>query len=152
MASTQVLSTPNGLAAIYSVDAQVGRHGANHYSDVLLVQFFILRVYRHHNHNMRMTGQCDDNTLRTIRDMQLEARHRGFSIRVDGAVDPIRTSTGIASLAHSVYTIIWLNENYRSTFQFFYNDIRLDPLLPNPLRRRLTPADAIAGNVLVGQA
>ena len=94
------------LARFYTVDYSVGSGGLNHAEDVMLVQFFLYRIYGHPfsdyqrptGDEMAIDGSCGPITRKWILGFQRDAAARDGlavgAIKTDGRVDPVPHGNG----------------------------------------------------------
>ena len=132
---------------LYSVDAAVGRGGANRRDDVLLVQFF-LKVISEAIPDFQPDGIAPLPTTGTWATMsqayldryiQVENERNPDSLLVvDGRVDPMVSGTLTGSISGTIYTMAALNRRFQfARSDEALDDITTDPLFPPDLRSSL---------------
>ena len=102
----------------YSVDHSVGARGGNWTDDVMLVQYFLGRIYYDglicstlsapYPGQIKVDGICGPTTCRWIREFQANSDNGGLdnvSMKVDGIVSPVRAVTSQTFQ----YTMVQLN-------------------------------------------
>ena len=133
---------PNGR--FYTVDYSVGASGLNRKDDVMLVQFYLKRIYDNPfggysrpdpSQVMKVDGSCGPITKRWILDFQQTAQSKDMqptSIVPDGRVD--RVPHGNAP--YGSRTITMLNKVH-SEYYGDDDDVRLSPEAPSYLKLAL---------------
>src|SRR4051794_16014236 len=117
MAFVDAVHTNRGPMLFYNLDLAVGRGAMNQRSDVLLVQYFLIQIFKA-NPAKRPAGEvlpsgfADETLFRWILHYQTETRKSGRMISTDGRVDPAKALRG--SISGMQYTIIYMNVHMRS--------------------------------------
>lgn len=135
---------PKGGGRNYNVNHSVGLGGANYRDDVMLVQFYLARVYGHpfglsgapDPGSIAVDGACGPVTLRWIRAFQTQMQAGDIPpsrIRVDGRVS---AAPSTISGEHRHYTIVLLNRWHGMLYP--EEDVRLSPDAPPYLRKSLS--------------
>src|SRR5262249_26735498 len=128
------------------------RAAPNNRDDVMLVQFFLKRVYQNSPRYLRspdgvmvIDGIIGPITQRWINRFQLDTRNAGRSVRVDGIVNQAHGS--VASISRTVYTIIHLNSAFKEAEPAVFDDLEDDPEVPPELAAAIRNSKAPASNV-----
>jgi hypothetical protein len=109
----------------YGIDEAVGTNAPDpRADDVTLVEWFIQQVYDNGNKinppltmpnlpRLKVTGRPSANLNKWIKQFQLDNMKRGTPLVADGRVDTCKTVTGVSTISHTIYTIVWLNHAMR---------------------------------------
>ncbi|MBI1894993.1 MAG: hypothetical protein HYS04_00445 [Acidobacteria bacterium] len=128
------------LKFFYNVSHSVGAGGSNKYFDVLLVQYFLKKVYkalktvRPPAGDIPTNGICDRVTKAWIWQYQKDLKriHVQGGVFVDGLID--RARAPISSISKTTYTIIHLNRSMKGHYPQYFDLQQLDPDIPHELR------------------
>jgi hypothetical protein len=130
-------------APFYNVNFAVGKNCPNYREDVLLVQFFLKRIYMidgmtglKPKGNMTVDGKCGPVTQNWIRKFQIDMMNRGLKCYPDGLVNKAGNTTGnkVGSLSHTFYTIRLMNNGMRTGDRQLYKSLAVNPEVPDELR------------------
>jgi hypothetical protein len=140
----------NKLSSFYNLNMAVGPGCPNRQDDVMLVQFLLKQFYAAPDRQgtapvgeMKVDGMWGPTTARWILAFQLRMKHHHGAIFADGRVDPARSF--VSSISHTVYTIIWLNGQWRADLGLIHQGARYSNLeqetdAPAALRSAVGPA------------
>lgn len=143
-------SFSGGGGRCYNVTHSVGIGAANYTDDVMLVQFFLKRIYSHPfglagapDPDLAVDGNCGPMTRRWIRAFQTQMQAMDMPpsrIRVDG-----RVSSASANLTSEQmhYTVVLLNRWHGKLWPD--EDVRLSPDAPPYLRKSLSGSTVVGG-------
>jgi len=134
---------PIKYADFYNVSYAVGMGCRNWTEDVMLVQFFLQRIYtdaewKQHKPQgtMKVDGLCGAITRHWIAKFQADARNEGSDIRVDGIVDkagnPDNNRRG--SISRTLYSIRAMNNFLRQSQKPLYSTLPFNQEVPPLLR------------------
>lgn len=129
-----------GRNFFWNVSSSVGYTCANKPADVLLVQFFLNRWiadYKEHLPEWKplvMDGKFGGKTWRMIKNYQ---GWRGWPVN-DGAVGTTNGTRFYTPKQGKVYTILLMNCDYNSDHPQWFDDIRMDPMVPVELTNILS--------------
>ncbi len=130
-------------ADFYNVNQAVGLGCPNWSEDVMLVQFFLQRIYmdnewkpRTPKGTMKVDGLCGPVTRNWITKFQIDARNDGSNIRVDGIVDKAgnAASNQTSSISNTLYSIRSMNNFLRQTQRPLYSTLPFNQEVPPLLR------------------
>jgi hypothetical protein len=138
MARVTLLPPSLGIPFFYNIDMAVGLGCPNQRQDVLLVQHLLVTINDNPNafsppvpqvplkpgETFRADGFVGPITLRAIQHFQEVAKSRGNNIAEDGRIDKA-TGSGMGSIMHTQFTIIFLNNAYRIIRPSAYPNIAL---------------------------
>jgi hypothetical protein len=119
----------------YNVTLPVGPGCPNRRDDVLLVQYFLRKLFNSPRgrddffEDVAVDGICGPITSRAIRVFQKRQNRLGNPCVVDGRVD--RARGAFTNIGDTVYTILWMNHTYRLVLK----DENKPPDLRDPPRR-----------------
>lgn len=147
MASIDQFREPGGeVHTCYNVDMAVGRNAPNVRDDVLLVQYFLKRIYEKpvyetgsvtpQQGKMVLDGICGPTTLSWIGHFQLDMHAFGYNCVVDQRVDRAR-GTAYSSISQTVYTILVLNNAFMRHYPEIFADMANHPDVPAQVRASL---------------
>jgi hypothetical protein len=160
MAFVDTLPDTPEMPFFYNVDQGVGPDPTGFYrrDDILLVQYLLKKVWDNREKftppfplppapgSIETDGYFGRITARWILQFQKNMRSRGRSILPDGRVD--RAHGAIASISHTQYTIIHLNNGLRIAEPDTFANIIADPECPPELGAAVgvvvTPGDSDA--------
>jgi hypothetical protein len=140
----------HGTPFIYNLTMAVGNNGPNKRDDVMLVQFFIKRIFENPTRSRRppdslkplvIDGICGPITTSWIDFYQDDVAKDGADlIRVDHLVDRARRR-GVSSISQTVYTICWMNLDFRNSGRMVgeFEDVHNDPEVPPELASAIAP-------------
>jgi len=134
---------PNGEGnPIYNVTMAVGsQYAPNKRDDVLLVQFFLKKIYEHRDSpyvlpeagSMVVDGLCGPTTKAWIRHFQTAGRFNNRKGWVDGRIDRAQGS-GIATVQKAIYWISFLNNDFAVLYGLtIYDNLWMIPDMPPEL-------------------
>jgi hypothetical protein len=129
----------------YNVTRAVGKGGYNEKEDVMVVQFFLQRVYLHADMKarkpkgeMKVDGKCGPITCNWILKFQLDMRDIGRDCYPDGLVDKAGNENNAdnwnTSISRTHYTIRMLNNGVRVFEPALYKTLPYNPEVPPELR------------------
>ena len=127
---TAVLATGEP-ADFYNVEHAVGRSANNYRDDVKVVQYLLAAL----GFDLNVDGMCGPKTQKALTQYQSMLKSQGFSVMVDGRMDRTKGGRTVASVSHTVYTILWLNQQVRAT--------NADAWISLPQTVYLKPADMV---------
>jgi hypothetical protein len=137
----------NKIEPFYNVDLAVGPHAPNKQTDVLLVQYFLKKIYadqpfraRKSPNTLKLDGRFGPILQSFIVDFQTIYRQSGGYVHVDGRVDPMRGSRPYhdkSSITKTHYTIAKLNGSFRKRHRAAHNQLELQADLPPVLAAEL---------------
>ncbi len=127
----------------YNVDSAVGPGCPNKRTDVMLVQYFLRRLYynsvkqyKPDGPPVEVTGVCDDRTKAWILFFQKELTSTGNNVLVDGRVDPGKQGQ-LSAISRTGYTIEGLNVQHAKRYRKDHDYLELSPNVPAELRSEL---------------
>lgn len=132
---------PNSHTVVYS------KPQPNKRDDVMLVQYFLKRIYQECDRVMpplpdtggasklKVDGLHGPKTQKAIETFQLELRRRGTNIATDGCVDSEKGE--VSSISKTQYTITWLNKYFGSLHPDLIINVSADPECPAELKQKL---------------
>ena len=131
-------------ADFYNVSYGVGMGNRNWMEDVMLVQFFLHRIYLFDSDwnqykpsgTLTVDGVSGPITRRWILKFQSDCREDGDDISVDGIVDRAgnAASNWESSISTTIYTIRYLNNIVRNGQNDFYRTMPYNQQVPPLLR------------------
>ena len=130
-------------ADFYNVNQAVGLGCPNWSEDVMLVQFFLQRVYMDNEWKpktpkgtMKVDGLCGPITRNWILKFQIDARNDGFNTHPDGIVNKAgnATSNQKTSISNTEYSIRGLNNFLRIMQKPLYSTLPFNQEVPPLLR------------------
>ena len=128
------------------VTMAVGKNAPNKRDDVLLVQYLLKRIYEKPVYKngclsrprgvMVVDGYVGAITLDWIKTFQLDMRTWGYSVLVDGRVDP---STGgqDSTISNTTYTIFGLGDAFKTHYPEIHANYVNHPDVPAEVRASL---------------
>jgi peptidoglycan hydrolase-like protein with peptidoglycan-binding domain len=132
------LAALDGVSHFWAIHRGVGWGYDNNYDDVLLIQFLL----NSDGANLVQDGVFGKKTQHAIKAFQKKWKGYVFS---DGKVDANDGSQAGFDLnpddatdLDRIYTIFVLNYSYLDSKRIYYNDLRMDPKLPQPLAHLLS--------------
>lgn len=131
---------------IYEVTHAVGKNASNMRDDVLLVQYFLKKIYSKQGGHalsqpskpMVVDGYFGPTTRSWILMFQNDVRTSGFSVCVDGRVDPPTGAEGVGSISKTTYTILHMNDAFKFRFPDIHAQMTTHPDVPAELRASLS--------------
>ena len=127
----------------YNVNFAVGKNCPNYREDVLLVQFFLKRIYKSSmmqsqtpKGEMKVDGKCGPVTCNWILKFQIDMMNFGLKCYPDGVVNKAGNSksNNVSSLSKTQYTIRMLNNGLRDLEPGLYKTLAVNPEVPAELR------------------
>lgn len=137
------LEDPTGNFPFYNVTKAVGKDCPNEKEDVLLVQFFLKRIYMSSmmkaqtpNGSLVVNGKCDEVTCNWILKFQIDMKNGGLDCYPDGVVSKAGNlkSNWNTSVGETNYTIRLLNNGLRTLDPVLYQSLAVSPEVPFELR------------------
>jgi hypothetical protein len=135
----------NRLPVFYNLTMPVGVRAPNRRDDVLLVQYFLLEIYKNPaahtpplirpKGNLVVDGKFGPITRNWILKFQLDVRDRGKSVYPDSRVDRARGAE--SSITHTVYTIIHMNASFKKLRPDDFEHLEAAPDVPPELAAAL---------------
>ena len=130
-------------ADFYNVSYAVGMGCRNWEEDVMMVQFFLQKIYEHEDMrkktprgSMSVDGKCGPITRNWILKFQLDVRTDGYDALPDGIVDKAGNakSNEITSISNTRYIIRAMNNFLRKKQRPLYSTLPVNPAVPPLLR------------------
>ena len=130
-------------ADFYNVSYAVGMGCPNWTEDVMMVQFFLQRIYLDEEWKpltprgvMKVDGLCGAITRHWIAKFQADARNDGHHIHVDGIVDNASNPANNqqTSITKTHYTVRSMNNFLRNTNKPLYSTLPFNQEVPPLLR------------------
>ncbi len=131
-------------ADFYNVSYAVGMGCRNWDEDVMMVQFFLQKIYEHEDMKkktpkgtMTVDGKCGPITRNWILKFQLDVRIiEGYNALPDGIVDKAGNakSNEITSISNTQYIIRAMNNFLRTKQKPLYRTLPVNAEVPPPLR------------------
>lgn len=137
------LEDPVDSHPFYNVTFAVGKGCPNYKEDVLLVQFFLQRIYKNNMMKaqtpkgaMKVDGKCGPITSNWILKFQIDMMNGGLECYPDGIVNKAgnNKSNWISSISKTKYTIRLLNNGLRKLEPELYKSLAVHPEVPPELR------------------
>ncbi|HEX8250043.1 MAG TPA: hypothetical protein VF599_17855 [Pyrinomonadaceae bacterium] len=134
---------PIAYADFYNVNQAVGMGCPNWSEDVMVVQFFLQKIYEHADWKpfqpkgaMKVDGKCDPVTRSWILKFQSDARDSGTNLYPDGIVNKAgnAVSNQKAAITGTTYTIRSMNNFLRHNQKPLYSTLPVNPAVPPLLR------------------
>jgi len=132
---------------IYNVAMAVGsQYAPNVWDDVLLVQFFLKKIYEHPESpyvspeagSMKVDGLCGPKTKAWIRHFQTAGKFNNRKGWVDGRIDRSQGS-GVATIQKAIYWISFLNNDFAVLYGLqVYDNLWMIPDMPPALNGTLS--------------
>jgi hypothetical protein len=124
--STTVIG-PGGSYTVGSASAP------NRHDDVMLVQFFLKRLFDHEKVAfgplpLDIDGFCGPITVQWIQNFQRMLKQKGNPTSVDGRID--RAEDVMSSISKTIYAIVQLNAKYKFHRPDLFDHIEFDPQCP----------------------
>jgi hypothetical protein len=122
----------------WNIDSAVGKSGPNFKQDVMLVQFFLKKIFADPTlfvdaDSLELDGLFGPKTQSFILKFQQLVLRAGQSIVADGQVNRCRGGDFVSKTSGKTYTIIWLNSSYQKRNPSSFPDLRGDGDLPGAL-------------------
>ena len=145
------------LDVLYNVTQPVGPKplAADSPDDVMLVQLCLKQIFENRftfspvppplasGSTIVVDGKFGPITQEAIVTFQNYVRNIGLSIRPDGFVNRAGDFSGTSPTAHTIYTIVWLNQFLAGVIgQDRFNHLEDDPITPFALQVRLAASAA----------
>ncbi len=135
----------------YNLSSAVGPGCSNKRTDVMLVQFFLHRIYSHPakvnkpaGAKIQINGAFDGTTATWIRHFQADIKGQGKSILADGRVDPVQgAQNGRSSISRTFYTLSWMNYGHWHRYRRDHNCLEENPLVPGDLKLELSQSEGV---------
>lgn len=129
------------LPTFYNVSRPVGRGCHNWEEDVMVVQFFLQRMYKTDilgtkpKGDLKVDGIFGNITRNWILKFQLDVQQlQGASIYPDGIISTATDGNLDSSITKTRYTIIYLNGGVKKNDPVVYNNLTSHPEVPPKLR------------------
>jgi len=130
-------------ADFYNVSYAVGMGCPNWDEDVMMVQFFLQKIYEHEDMkkhtpqgSMTIDGKCGPITRNWILKFQLDVRTQGYDALPDGIVNKAGNakSNEYTSISNTQYIIRAMNNFLRIKRKPLYSTLPVNGEVPPPLR------------------
>jgi hypothetical protein len=129
---------------IYVVTHAVGRNATNKRDDVLLVQYFLKKIYdkpgkaslTRPTTPMVVDGYFGTITRNWILMFQNDLKRLGYSVWADGRVDPTTGDTR-GTISKEIYTIFHLDNGFKFRYPEIHANMANSPDVPGELRASL---------------
>lgn len=128
------------LPTFYNVTQSVGQGCPNMNEDVMMVQFFLERIYAAGKMGttpkgkMKIDGVFGPITRNWVLKFQLDCLNAGKNVYPDAIVDSAKTGTMDSSITQTRYTIIYLNGYLMVDDPILYSSLPVNPNVPPKLR------------------
>ena len=141
------IEDPVDNAPFYNVNYAVGKNCPNYREDVLLVQFFLKRIYMNEfmkaqtpKGQMKVDGNCGPITCNWILKFQIDMMNGGLKCYPDGVVNKAgnNKSNWESSISKTNYTIRLINNGLRKLEPELYKSLAVHPDVPHELRWMFT--------------
>lgn len=150
MARVSLLQFAERKALIYNINSAVGPGAANRRDDVLLVQYLLQEAFKGPSFqkepgSVSVDGRPGPQTFAAILHFQKVTKKlgKGQSITTDGRVDPPVGEQTLGSISKTKYTIIFMNQAYKSARPLDYPRVSRAGDCPSELRNLITEPEFV---------
>lgn len=137
--SLQVRQYLRGEDCFWTISKNVGYGYQNLDSDVRLVQYFLNAIST--RYRLTVDGKFGGKTWNAIKDYQ-----GWIGAKPDGMISAVSGDKLHGSTTGRVYTILQMNQHYRSSYPQYFKDLTKDPNLHSALRQHFSVPDWVFDN------